>query len=74
MKHSKISKYSSNLRPSFLEIKLNYRKIITNQNIFYDPNMLDEFIISDRLAENLINTKLTGMEVIPIAEYTDKYF
>jgi len=74
LKQSKLSKYSDDVGTFFLEIKLNYRKIPANQNIFYDPHMLNEFIISDSLAEKIINAKLTGMEVIPIEEYKDKFY
>jgi hypothetical protein len=73
-KHSVFSKHTSETMPVFLKIQINQKAISLNQDIYYDPNMLGEYIISDRLAEKILNAHLAGMEVIPIEQYTDKFY
>lgn len=74
IKKSKLSKHSSELKMSFINIILNKKIINESKDIYYEPNMIGEYIISERLAEKIITAGLTGMEVIPVDEYKDKFY
>jgi hypothetical protein len=74
LKKSKKSKFSDHLMISFLSLELNNNAIDNVKDICYDPNMIGEYIINQELADEIKSRELTGMEIIPIGEYTNRFY